>query len=382
MYNENIHKTRISKRNYMKKTLLISLLSFICYLATHAQIVYVDCEIGDDNNSGIKESPVNSIHKAMEIIRSKDNNTYIMKINPGIYVLENHISVATAKDMTDKRIIIEASVLPDDSLWTPEKMPVIICTAPKGEIENKNYWIVSFLIDESHVTIRGIKFGGYFYPNSRYFPIARLNKTKTDLLVEQCLFVGETEGSPIQVGIIANGNEIKIDHCIFYKVRNTVVFLEPSEDNGINNDNSITNSIIFGVNQAVWTNSPDNNFKFENNIVSNCRYVWVKRVSNSTIYSINNCLIVNNKYYTGIPDDIPIPLSREKKLQLSLKPGKFEINEKNVIKEGQVLLRLADSEDMALLFGIDEPLPKDYMHPIPGTPGYNTGAGLFEKREF
>lgn len=374
-------RLELKKSDYMKKT-LIGLLFFIFYLATHAQVVYVDSKIGDDINPGNKESPVHSIHKAVEIISSKDNHTYTMKINPGIYVLDSHVSIGTGKDMTDKRIVIEASILPDDSLWTPEKMPIIICKALKGEIANKNYWIVSFLIDESHVTIRGIKFGGYSYPNSRYFPIARLNKLKTDLLVEQCLFMGETESSPIQVGVIANGNEIKIDHCVFYKVRNTVVFLEPSGDNGINNDNGITNSIIFGANQAVWTNAPDKNFTFENNIVSNCRYVWVKGVSNSTIYSINNSVIVNNKYYTGIPDDIPIPLSQEKKLQLSLKSGKFEINEKSVIREGQILLRLVDSEDMALLFGVDESLPKDYLHPIPGTLGYNTGAGLFEKREY
>ena len=115
----------------MKKILLISLMVFMCHLTVHAQAVYVDSNIGDDKNPGTKEAPVYSIKKAAEIIRSRDNNIYTMKINPGIYVLDSHVSVATEKEMTDKRIIIEASILPDDTSWTPEKMPVITSKVQK-----------------------------------------------------------------------------------------------------------------------------------------------------------------------------------------------------------------------------------------------------------
>jgi hypothetical protein len=346
---------------------LISLLTLISHLPVQAQAVYIDSNTGNDNNPGTKESPVYSINKASEIIKSRDNNIYTIKINPGIYVLDSHVSVSTEKDITDKRIIIEASVLPDDASWTPEKMPVITSKAIKGEIPDSYHFVVSFLIDESHVTIRGIKFSGYFYPNARYFPIARFNKTKTDLLVEQCMFVGETDNSQIQCGIIAHGNEIIIDHCVFYKVRNTIVFFQDS-GNGIKNGNCLTNSIIFGANQAVWTAWPDKDFKFENNIVSNCRYVWVKNDFNPTKYSINNCIIVNNKYYKGVPDSV------------RLNPGEFEINEKNVIKTGEISLRLIDNDDKPPLDHVDKPLPKDYLHIIPGTPGYDMGAGLFKNR--
>ncbi|MCX6255755.1 MAG: hypothetical protein NTV31_14960 [Bacteroidia bacterium] len=351
----------------MKNLFIISFLAFICHLTVHAQAVYVDNNIGDDKNPGTKESPVYSINKASEIIRSRDNNIYTMRINPGIYVLDSHVPVATEKEMTDKRIIIEASILPGDTSWTPEKMPVITSKAIKGEIPESYHFVVSFLIDENHVTIRGIKFHGYFYPNARYFPIARFNKTKTDLLVEQCMFVGETNSSQIQVGVIAHGNEIKVDHCIFYKVRNTVVFFQDS-GNGIKNGNCLTNSIIFGANQAVWTSWPDKDFKFENNIVSNCRYVWVKNNFNPTKYSIDNCVIVNNQYYKGVPDSV------------RLSPGEFELNEKNVTKKGEISLRIIDNDDKPLLSGVDKPLPIDYMHIIPGSLGYDMGAGLFKKR--
>jgi hypothetical protein len=352
----------------MKTNLIIIFMTLNLGLTVNAQEVYVDSNIGNDKNPGTKEAPVFSIQKAAEIIRNADNNIYTMKINPGIYVLDSHIPVTTEKEMNGKRIVIEASILPDDTSWTPEKMPIIASKAKKGEIPDSYHFVVCFLIDESHVTIRGIKFHGYFYPNARYFPIARFNKTKTDLSVEQCMFVGETDNSQIQVGVIAHGNEIKIDHCVFYKVRNTVVFFQDSR-NGIKTGNGITNSIIYGANQAVWTGWPDKDFKFENNIVSNCRYVWVKNDFNPTKYSINNCVIVNNKYYKGVPDSV------------CLKPGEFEISEKNVTKEGEILLRLIDNDDKPLLLGIDKPLPIDYLHIIPGSLGYEMGAGLFINRK-
>ena len=342
----------------MKKPLFIIYLVMIYQMTIQAQAVYVDSNTGDDKNSGTKESPVYSVGKAAEIIRRKDNDIYTMKINPGIYVLDSHVLVSTEKDMTEKRILIEAGILPGDPSWTPEKMPVITSKTMKGEIPVSETFVVGFLIDESHVTVRGLKFHGYFYPNTRYFPIARLNKTKTDLSVEQCMFIGDENISQIQAGVLAHGNEIKIDHCIFYKLRNTVVFWEDA-GNGIKNGNALTNSIIFGASQAVWTVAPDIDFKFKNNIVSNCKYVWVRNNFNTTKnYSIENCIIVNNQHYKGIAESPVLVI-----------PAEFEIKETNVIKEGEISLRLIEN--------VDAPLPIDYMHIIPDTPGYETGAGIF-----
>jgi len=346
----------------MKKTLIISLLTFVCHLTIQAQTVYVDSKNGNDNNEGTKETPVFSISKAAEIIKSKDNDIYTMKINPGIYVLDKHVSVAMDKDNTGKRIVIEASILPDSSSWTPEKMPVIINSSGKGEIPGEDYsYVISFLINESHVTIRGIKFHGYFYPNTRYFPVARLNKTKTDLLVEQCMFVGDKDASHIQVGIIAHGNEINIDHCVFYNAKNAVVFWEDS-GTGIKTGNSFTNCIVYGAFQsAVWTSWPDKDFVFKNSIVTNCKHAWIKNQFNTTNYSIDNCIIVNNQYYQGVAHDEGV-LSE-----------KFAVNEINVIKEGEISLRLIED--------IDAPFPIDYLHIIPNSLGYNLGAGIFKDRK-
>ena len=350
------------------RAILIIIFFVLSYLTVPAQAIYVDSNTGSNNNEGTKEAPVFSIQKAAELIASKNNDFCTMKINPGVYILDKHVTVATEKDMGERRIIIEASILPDDTSWTPEKMPVITCKALKGEIPESYHFVVSFLINESHVTIRGIKFHGYFYPQARYFPIARFNKTKTDLLLEQCMFIGDSNISQLQAGVIAHGNGVFLDHCVFYKVRNTAVFFLDS-GNGVKNGNGISNSIIYGANQAVWTVSPDEDFVFENNIVSKCRYVWVKNDFNKTKYSIKNCIVTNNLYYTGIPD-------KER-----LKPGDFDIYERGVIRNGEISLRLIDVDDKPTLVSVDEPLPIDYMHVAPNTLGYEVGAGIFKTKK-
>ena len=340
----------------------------LCCLSVHGQAIYVDSNIGNDKNDGSKETPVFSLKKAAEIIQGKDNDIYTVKINPGIYILDEHVSIATEKEMKDKRIVVEASILPDDTSWTPEKMPVIANCAKKGEIPENANFVTSFRIDESHVTIRGIKFHGYFYPHTRYNPIGRIGIKETDLLVEQCVFIGDPNISQLHVGIYADGNEVRVDHCIFYNVRNTIVFGRAAEGNEIKTGNGLTNSIIFGASQAVWTGAPDRDFKFENNVVSNCRYVWVKGNENTTKYSLNNCVIVNNHFYTGAPDKV------------RLKPEEFELIENNIVKNGNISLRLTGADDRPFLDEVDKPLPVDYLHIIPNTLGYEIGAGIFKQR--
>jgi hypothetical protein len=345
----------------MKKTLLICLLACIFHFTIHAQAVYVDSNVGDDKNSGTNEFPVFSINKAAKIIRSWDNNIYVMKINPGIYVLDNLVSVDIEKAKTNKRIIIEAAILPDSTIWTPEKMPVIISTSKKGEISEDYNFVASFLINESHVTIRGIKFSGYpFYPNTKYFPIARFNKEITDLLVEQCMFVGNEHASPIQVGIIANGNGIKVDHCVFYGVRNTAVYWKNSGTE-MKTGNSFTKCIVSEAYiSAIWTSGTDTDFIFKHNIVTNCKFAWIKAASNTSNYSIDSSIVVNNQYFQGNEDKIPTP---------------FPIGENNVIKEGEISLRMISEN-------INDPLQFDYLHILPGTLGFDMGAGLFIKKRY
>lgn len=53
--------------------------------------------------------------------------------------------------------------------------------------------------------------------------------------------------------------------------------------------------------------------------------------------------------------------------------SEFAMNETNVIKEGDILLRMINASW--------EPWPIDYLHILPNTLGYNLGAGLFKYRK-
>ena len=84
----------------MKKNILLNLMSMVCCITMNAQAVYVDSNFGSDKNPGSKESPVFSISKAAEIIKNSDNDIYVMKINPGIYILDKHVSIEAKKKKT------------------------------------------------------------------------------------------------------------------------------------------------------------------------------------------------------------------------------------------------------------------------------------------
>jgi hypothetical protein len=341
---------------FTKKRLLLSLLVCTCVLAVYPQAVYVDSENGDDSNPGTEAAPFYSIHKAAEIIESNSNSIYTVKINPGIYVLDSFASISTQKDMTGRRIVFEANILPDDASWDPLKMPVVVNRSQEGKIPGFSD-MVGFLIDESHVTIRGIKFLGHFYPNTYYYPITRINKEKVDLLVEQCMFVGDENASRIQVGVLTHGDTVRVNHCVFYNCDNGVVFWLAGVA-GTKTGNSFTNSIVIGGFHAIWTSDADTGFSFKRNIISDCEYAWIKNHYNTTVYTLDTCVIVNNQHYQGVwrPGGIV--------------PEAFPIIENDVIKTGEISLRLIDN--------LNDPIPIDYLHILPDSLGYDLNAGLFK----
>ena len=342
---------------FTHKRLMLSFLVYTCVLAVYPQAVYVDSENGDDGNPGTEAAPFYSIHKALETVKSNANSIYTVKINSGVYILDSVISISTDKDMTGRRIVFEANTLPDDPSWTPEGMPLIISNSRKGEIPGYDPFVVGFLINESHITIRGLKFPGYFYPNAYYFPIARVNKATTDLLVEQCMFVGDDDASRIQVGVIAHGDSVRVDHCVFHNANNGIVFWEDT-GGGTKTGNSLTNSIIIGGFSAIWTSVTDEDFSFKKNIVSGCEYAWVKNHYNTTVYTLDTCVIVNNQNYQGVWHPAGVG------------PEAFTVIENDVIKEGEISLSSIDN--------IDNPIPIDYLHILPDSLGYNLNAGLFK----
>jgi len=327
----------------------------------NAQTFYVDINRGNDSNPGTICNPVKTISEAAQRVRTLGNHNQVtIKIYPGIYNLDDKVLFDVQQKFEERaRLIIEAIVLPDDDDWDPSQMPVIISTA-KAQANFGFECSIGFDIEISHITIRGLKFLGNPVPEIYYYPIGRQGKRLDDLVVTQCLFIGDKDTLPIQSGILAHGNKVIINHCIFYNCRNSVVFYFVDEDREVKRTGSeMTYCIVDGgYESGIWTAAPDTNFKFHHNIVTRCQNFWVHNLLNNTKYSITDCFISDNIF------------------SISKVTSSFEFSqsqniyhEKNVSKEGKI----------QLVFKNDIDMPKNYLHPMPGTPGSNLGAGLFIK---
>jgi hypothetical protein len=72
------------------------------------------------------------------------------------------------------------------------------------------------------------------------------------------------------VAIIANGNGIDIHHTIFRENKITVVYWQ-----GASTGHAMRNCVVTGCyGSGLWTAGIAADFKFENNVFDDCRYVW------------------------------------------------------------------------------------------------------------
>jgi hypothetical protein len=84
------------------------------------------------------------------------------------------------------------------------------------------------------------------------------------------MFLGDYVTNPIHVGIIANGNGIDVHHSIFRENKITVVYWQ-----GGSRGHAMRNCVITGCyGSGLWTAGIASDFRFENNVVDDCRYVW------------------------------------------------------------------------------------------------------------
>ncbi|WP_025866339.1 right-handed parallel beta-helix repeat-containing protein, partial [Prolixibacter bellariivorans] len=249
------------------------------------------------------------------------------------------------------KLIIESAILPDDSLWTPLKMPVVVSFSANNS-ETQFQHSTGFLVASDFVEFRGIKFLGNANPLVRYYyPITRENPDLKHLVVSQCVFIGDRNSGIIQGGVWAHGTDININHNVFYQCRNAILLFQ-----NINNS-IISNNIIYDAYESALWMGNDENLKFENNIVSNCDYFWIGDPDSKTEFKISNSIISGNQHLRGNWGNTGITESMQK------------FTENNIDKKANISLVECNSER----------IPQAHLHIVPGATGYDLNAGIFKR---
>jgi hypothetical protein len=328
-----------------------------------AETLCVDGLNGSDTNPGTKEKPLRTIGRAAAIVNSSaEPGPTIIKIVPGIYDLNQTVVFKNTRPYTEKdRLIIEASILPDDPQWNPALMPIILSTEDPRSQGNLNTLTATYSlkIKISHVTIRGLKFLGNPLPNNWHCPVERIGENLDDLVVTQCMFVSNRDTSDIYCAALATGDRFVVDHCIFYNCHACTVFWDGTE--GIpGKNNAMRYCIVDGAYiSGVWTCQTVEDFEFHHNIITRSKYFWMRKPDDKQRYQLYDCIVTNNKYYSGYGIESG-PTGRT--------GPEVTYEEKNVIKEGKVILE-------------KDKRAKNYLHVVPGTLGSHLSAGLFMKQK-
>jgi hypothetical protein len=327
-----------------------------------AETLYVDGLIGDDSRPGTKDKPLKTIGKAAAMVNASDaTGPTTIKIGFGIYNLTKAVVFENDRAYTDKnRLIIEAAVLPDDAKWRPGLMPVIFSTENRHDPEKPDQISGSYgvRIKVSHVTIRGLKFLGSAVPNNMYAPIERIGSDLEDLLVTQCMFIGDDDSFDIYCPVIATGDKLVVDHCIFHGCHASVVFWDGVEGGSYKN-NAMRFCIVDGGRQSgVWTCQTVEDFEFHHNVVIDTEFFWLrKRIESPKKYKMRDC-VVNVKNYSGY--GVATGPTGQTKPEVTY-------DETGIIKDKPVLL-------------VRDKKAKYHLHVVPGTLGSDLGAGLFKKK--
>jgi len=331
-----------------------------------AETIYVDSDGGDDGNPGSREKPVRTIARAAAIVNdSNEPGPTTIKLAPGAYCVTQTVLFENSREYTkDKRFVIEATVLPDEKDWTPAMMPVVLSTV-KGEGPNTEKHAIALKIEVNHVTVRGIKFLGNPRPRTWGYSIFRAGEALTNLIVTQCMFVGDEQVLPYNCPICANGQELVVDHCVFYKCDIPAIFWNAK--GGVSKGNAMRYCIVDCADiAAVWTCQTAEDFDFHHNIVTRSQYFWMRAPNNRKTYNIHDCIVTDNRYSSGYGTSAEI--SGQTGTDVTFK-------EKNVIKEGTIKIEKA----LVIPEALSIVRPRGYLHIVPGTLGSELGAGLFKK---
>jgi hypothetical protein len=238
------------------------------------------------------------------------------------------------------------------------------------------------LIETSHVTIQGLKILGmpiveHPKPGAihRVYPIGRNGRDLDDLEIRQCLFAGDEVTNPNHLGILANGSGIVVDHCIFYHLKQPIVYWS-----GGSKGHAMRNTLVYGAyGCGIWTSGIANDFEFRNNIIANSFYTWISQgarsarteagqaasgpaadLRQSLHYKVIDSLFTGNKKFTG-------------------SGGGPALNFRDIDPSFLELVATKRSEEL-LELEMDQS-QRNYLHPKEGSEAANIGAGLFATKQ-
>ncbi len=330
-----------------------------------AQQLFVNATAGIDTNPGTRERPLQSLTEAARRINNDSaSKSSEVILAPGLYLLTQTALFQNSKAYTAaNRLVIRAESLPDDPGWQPQQMPTVVTAVPLvadvGGDSGKG-----IQIEVSHATVQGLRFLGeldFFYKSPaesrRTYPIWRGGKNLDDLLVKQCVFMGDDQAMPLHVGVIANGHGLVLEHDVFYNVRNAVVFWQA--EGGTSHGNAMRNCLVYGASvSGVWTAQTDgDDFDFRNNVIANSRVAWMRENGGTRRYEAVASVFADNANMAGYGAGPAGSMTQTDSGFLTMRQMPLA---------GKVELVMDRSE-------------RDYLHIRKGSAGYEVRAGLFTK---
>lgn len=335
--------------------------------------IFIHPEFGNNENAGTKENPIKSLFEAATRVNQANGKGVItIYLSEGIYGLDATVTFHPVNwhFTREARLTIRGELLPDDPEWNPGKMPVIVSTMPlnfkpygnEDPLKGASYGIQ---IETSHVTIQGLRAVGtpvHERPADGYvrrnYPIVREGRDLDDLRVTQCLFLGNKHAIPNHLAILASGQGVVVDHCVFYNVKDAVVLW--NSDRPAEGCEMHHNLVVGNYGAAVWTWSAAEDFKYYNNVVANANVFWILNKDEKNTFHLSNSMVIGYNELVnkgGGPKDFGTKSD----------PNKLKLGEGVIIKkDGKIELE-------------EDQTKRDYLHLKPGSLGSNLGAGLFIK---
>ena len=210
-------------------------------LAAGEVTLYLDPVKGADANAGTKAAPLKTLAAAAaRVNKLQEPGAVTLVLDEGIYAVNETAVFQPARPFKKtERLTIRAAVLPDDPDWNPARMPTLIHTMAfsadwNGRPDPFGGVAYGMQIETSHATVQGLRVFGMpaiEKPKKgaihRLYAIGRNDRSLDDLEVKQCLFAGDEVTNPHHLPLLINGSGLVVDHCIFHRVKQSVVYWSP-----------------------------------------------------------------------------------------------------------------------------------------------------------